>query len=567
MTTSPGSSPPEPVLPASRRKNSQARTIGIASAIWGTSIFLSRIMGLVREQIIGRTLGASREADLYFASFTLPDFLNYLLAAGALSIVFIPMFLEYFQRGDRDGGWQAFSAIANFILVAGSIAIALLMVFARPLAGLVAPGFTEPGEVDTLVRLMRIILPAQFFHVIGGLLSATLQAQDLHLLPAMAPLVYSAGIIVGGLAGAQLGIGADGFAWGVLAGSALGPFALPLYGCLRTHMRWYPILSFANADLRRYLWLSFPIMIGFSIVVVDEWIVKNQASYLAAGVLSELQYGRTLMKVPIGVFGMAAGVAAYPTISRMVAAGNVAQAYGVLCGTVRLMLFATFAAQVCMTLAGFEAAYLIWGMFASRFSVADAQATGTILAFLCLGLGGWAAQTVISRGFYALGSTWLPTIVGTMVAFAAVPLYVLMRRHWGAIGLATASSISILAYVLLLGWLQRRRFEREAAATGTTLHGVPGMLDAALRLAVAAGVAIGIGLAVRVVLVRWLPGTDLVAILVRASVLCALGGGIYLAVARLFGIRELAKFERMLLRRLKLGRPRSPTPAAPPMVS
>jgi putative peptidoglycan lipid II flippase len=451
--------------------------------------------------------------------------------------------------------------------VAGSIAIALLMVFARPLAGLVAPGFTEPGEVDTLVRLMRIILPAQFFHVIGGLLSATLQAQDLHFLPAMAPLVYSAGIIVGGLAGAHLGIGADGFAWGVLAGSALGPFALPLYGCLRTHMRWYPILSFGNADLRRYLWLSFPIMIGFSIVVVDEWIVKNQASYLAAGMLSDLQYGRTLMKVPIGVFGMAAGVAAYPTISRMVAAGNVAEAYGVLCGAVRLMLFATFAAQVCMTLAGFEATYLIWGMFASRFSVADAQTTGTILAFLCLGLGGWAAQTVISRGFYALGSTWLPTIVGTMVAFAAVPLYVLLRQHWGAIGLATGSSISILVYVFLLGWLQRRRFEREAAAKGATLHDVPGMLDAALRLAAAAGIAIGIGLAVRMALLKWMPGTAPVAILVRATVLCAVGGGIYLAVARLFGIRELAKFERMLLRRLKLGRPRSGTPAAPPMGS
>jgi len=298
-------------------------------------------MGLVREQIIGRTLGASREADLYFASFTLPDFLNYLLAAGALSIVFIPIFLEYLERGDQRRGWEAFSVIANFILLAGSIGIALLMVFARPLAGLVAPGFSDPGEVDTLVRLIRIILPAQFFHVIGGLLSAALQAQDRHLLPAMAPLVYSAGIIAGGLVGAHARMEADGFAWGVLAGSALGPFALPLYGCLRTRMRWYLILSFRNADLRHYLWLSFPIMIGFSIVVVDEWIIKNQASYLAEGALSYLQYGRTLMKVPIGVFGMAAGVAAYPTISRIVAAGSVAEAYGVLCGAVRLMLFAT----------------------------------------------------------------------------------------------------------------------------------------------------------------------------------------------------------------------------------
>ncbi len=351
-----------------QRRKSPARTIGIASAIWAGSIFLSRIMGLVREQIIGRTLGASREADLYFASFTLPDFLNYLLAAGALSIVFIPIFLEHLERGDEEGGWLAFSVIANFILVVGSIAIALLMVFARPLMGLVAPGFTNSGEVDTLVRLIRIILPAQFFLVVGGLLSAALQAKDLHLLPAMAPLVYSAGIIIGGLFGAHYGgMGADGFAWGVLAGSVMGPFALPLYGCLRARMRWYPVLSFWNADLRHYLWLSFPIMMGFSIVVVDEWIIKNQASYLSDGVLSYLQYGRTLMKVPIGVFGMAAGVAAYPTISRMVTAGDVVEAYSVLCHAVRLMLVATFAAQICMTLAGFEAAYLVWGLFASRF--------------------------------------------------------------------------------------------------------------------------------------------------------------------------------------------------------
>src|SRR4029079_7833961 len=209
-----------------QRSRSQARTIGIASAIWAGSIFLSRIMGLVREQIIGRTLGASRQADLYFASFTLPDFLNYLLAAGALSIVFIPIFLDHLERGDHKRSWEAFSVIANFILLVGSIGIALLMIFARPLAIVVAPGFTDPGDVDTLVRLIRIILPAQFFHVIGGLLSAALQARDRHVLPAMAPLVYSACIIFGGLVGANYaGWGADGFAWGVLVGSVLGPFA------------------------------------------------------------------------------------------------------------------------------------------------------------------------------------------------------------------------------------------------------------------------------------------------------------------------------------------------------
>ena len=505
-----------------QQRKSQARTIGIASIIWAASIFLSRIMGLLREQIIGRTLGASREADLYFASFTLPDFLNYLLAAGALSIVFIPIFVEYLERDDRDGGWKALSVIANFILVVGTIGIALLMIFARPLTSLVAPGFTEPADVATLVRLIRIILPAQSFLVIGGLLSAALQAQDRHFLPAMAPLVYSAGIIIGGLIGAHYpGMGADGFAWGVLAGSAMGPFALPLYGCIKSRMRWYPLLSFWNRDLRRYLWLSFPIMIGFSIVVVDEWIVKNQASYLAPGALSYLQYGRTLMKVPIGVFGMAAGVAAYPTLSRLVATNRVSEAYGLVCSAVRLMLFVTFAAQVCMTLAGVEAAYLVWGLFSNRFSVADAQATGTLLGFLCLGLGGWASQTVISRGFYAFGSTWLPTIVGTLIAFLAVPLYVVLRQQWGAIGLAIASSVAILIYVLLLGWLQYRRFEWEAAARDTNLKAVPGMLGAALGLAVATGLAIGAGLYLRYLLLQFLPGMQILAILMRATVLCA----------------------------------------------
>ncbi len=370
-----------------KNRASRARTVRIASAIWAGSIFLSRIMGLVREQIIGRTLGASRQADLYFASFTLPDFLNYLLAAGALSIVFIPIFLEYLELGDDERGWEAFSVIANFIVVVGTIGIALLMAFARPLTSVVAPGFTQPGEVDTLVHLIRIILPAQFFLVIGGLLSAALQAQDRHFLPAMAPLVYSAGIIVGGLVGAyHAGLGADGFAWGVLVGSILGPFGLPLYGCLKTHMHWHLILSLRHPDLRHYLWLSLPIMIGFSIVVVDEWIVKNQASYLAQGALSYLQYGRTLMKVPIGVFGMAVGVAAYPTISRTVAAGNVPEAYRALCHAVRLMLVATFAAQVCMTLGGFEAAYLIWDSLPADLALPMLRPRGRFLCICALAL-------------------------------------------------------------------------------------------------------------------------------------------------------------------------------------
>jgi putative peptidoglycan lipid II flippase len=292
-------------------------------------------------------------------------------------------------------------------------------------------------------------------------------------------------------------------------------------------------------------------MVGFSIVIVDEWIIKNQASYLAAGDLSFLQYGRTLMKVPIGVFGMAIGVAAYPSVSRMVASGGIPQAYGVLAHAVRLMLFATFAAQICLTLAGFEMTYLVWGLFASRFTLADAQDTGTILMFLCIGLAGWAAQTVISRGFYALGSTWLPTIVGTVVTAGLIPLYIVLRQNWGAVGLAVASSVSILIYVMLLGWLQRRRFEREAKAKGASLDHVPGMLDTALRLAAATAVAIAVGLVLRPTLIQLLPDNDDLAIVIRGTVLCAVGLGIYIALAWVLGVKELTEVEELAIRELR----------------
>ncbi|WP_244486074.1 murein biosynthesis integral membrane protein MurJ [Bradyrhizobium viridifuturi] len=536
-------------LEGQQHSQRQTRVIGIASMIWGASILLSRVMGLVREQIIGRTLGASRQADLYFASFTLPDFLNYLLAAGALSIVFIPIFVAHLQRGDNARAWTSFSIIANFIVLICMFGIAVLMIFARPLAALVAPGIVDPSEFDTLVRLTRIVLPAQLFHIVGGLLSAALMAQNLHTLPALAPLVYSAGIIAGGLVGIVYpDLGAEGFAWGVLIGSIAGPFAMPLYGCIKSEMRWLPLLPVKDPDLRRYLWLSVPIMIGFSIVIVDEWIVKNQASYLAAGNLAHLQYGRTLMKVPIGMFGMALGVASYPTISELVTTGAVVRAYALLCRAMRLMLLLTFAAQVCLTVAGFEAVYLIWGLAAHRFSLADAQDTATVMAFLCIGLSGWAAQTLISRGFYALGSTWLPTLVGTAIAILMTPAYVMLRERGGAIGLAIASSAAIVLYVMVLGWLQRRRFEREAAIRGTALDESEGMLRVTLLLAVAAVIAIGLGLLARFELLLWLPGVDAGTVLARATILCTTSLCVYIATIWLFRVHELEEIQALLWR-------------------
>jgi putative peptidoglycan lipid II flippase len=455
-----------------------SRQIRIASLIWGVSILLSRVVGLVREAVLGRTLGTSGEADVYWAAFPVADFLNYLLAAGALSIVFIPIFGGYLARGEEERGWEAFSVIATFI---GALLLVFTggLVMAAPwLVPVFTPGF-EGAEAAQWVRLVRIIVPGQIFLVLGGLLSAALQAQDKHTLPALAPLLYTGSIVVGGLITGT----AEGFAWGVLVGSILGPFGLPFIGSVRAGMRWRPILRITHPDLKAYLWRSLPIMLGFSIVVYDDWIITREGSLLPDGVISQLRYAKNLMKVPMGVFGLATGVAAFPTLTRLVAEGKTGEAYTTLTGALKTMLVLAFGAQVVFTVAGADISTVIYG---GKVDPAGHETIGAALAILCVGLWAWAAQTVVARGFYVLGQTWPPTLLGSVVTVAAYPMYVLLAREFGVLGLPVATTVAITTYVVGLIIMLRRRYPgSDGGLLGFFVRTVP---------AVALSIGIGFGL-------------------------------------------------------------------------
>ncbi|MCA9560083.1 MAG: hypothetical protein KC583_16160, partial [Myxococcales bacterium] len=425
---------------------SSRRVIGVASVLWGAGILMNRAIGLIRESVIGRTLGNGRETDLYQTAFELPDFLNYLLAGGVLSIVFIPIFQGHLARDDEDAGWRAFSAIANPLVLLMTLGV-VAMWFATPTLTRLLFDFA-PEDFPTLDRLVRIVLPAQIFHLVGGLLSATLMARDQHRLPALAPLIYTACIIVGGLA---LGpsLGAAGFCWGVLVGSVLGPFGLPLYGAVRQKdFAWNVKFSLRDADFKTYIWRSLPVMLGFSVVAVDDWIVKHHATEVAEGAVARLQYARTLMKVPMGVFGLAAGVAAYPTLARLVAEGKPGEMFATLMRALRLMVVLAAVAGAALAASAEDVATVIWGL--RRFSPTALADIGLYTGLFCLGLWAWSAQMLVARGFYAQGNTWLPTLSGTVVAAAAFPLYGVLAARWDAGGLAVASSAAISAYVAVL---------------------------------------------------------------------------------------------------------------------
>ncbi|MBL8860164.1 MAG: murein biosynthesis integral membrane protein MurJ [Planctomycetes bacterium] len=523
-TDSPAKAPP-----------STARRVGIASLIWGASILLSRVIGLVREGVIGRTLGAEAQGDLYATAFVVPDFLNYLLAGGALSIVFIPIFGAYLARGEEERASQAFSVVANFLLVLLGVATAALWLAMPALAPIAAPGFTA-AQLDDLVWLSRIVLPAQVFHVVGGLLSASIQARDRHALPALAPLVYTLGIIVGGLVGGA-SAGPYGFAWGALAGSVLGPFALPLYGALKYGLRWRWTFSLAHPDLRKYLLRSLPIMIGFSIVVVDDWYLKREGTLLGTGAAAILSYAKTLMKVPMGVFGLAAGVAVFPTLQRLVAEGRRDEMHALLQRTLRNVLMISFAAQVVLTVAGADIVQLVYGR--TKLTLAQVQDVATSLSLVSIGLAAWATQALVARGFYALGNTWTPAVLGTGIAVVSYPFYIWARSSYGLIGLALTSSFAILAYTLALAWLLQRKVAAGAAQPSTfTSFALRALLSLALGI-----------LAGKLALALCGLSDDTLIVALRAGGVSLISLAVFALAAHVLRIEEMRTLAALLARR------------------
>ena len=310
----------------------------------------------------------------------------------------------------------------------------------------VAPGMT--GEQHTLlVELTRIILPAQIFHLLGGLISATLQARDKHLAPALAPILYTGSIVLGGLLLAP-SIGAKGFAWGVLAGSLVGPFGLPLWAAARGGLKWRFQLSLKNQDLRDYALKSIPVMLGFSIIVLDDMLLKHFGSELSSGGISRMQYAKTLMKVPMGVFGLAASVAAYPTLARMLAEGKKTEAMQLINDALRMMMVLAFIAQAVLFAAGAEMAEVIWGR--TRFSSEELMSIGHLTFLFSIGLFAWSGQTLVARGFYARGNTWTPTVIGSAVVVLAFPVYGLLSAVESWAGVRLAGAVLIYFFTLLI---------------------------------------------------------------------------------------------------------------------
>jgi len=418
--------------------------MGAAAAVVAGSVMLSRLLGLGRETLLASMIGVNLEGDLYRQAFAIPDFLNYLLAGAYLTITLIPIMSRHLEGGDKEGANRAFSSVFRFVGLAIIVLTSVMWAVAGPLVSLMFP---EAADHDRLVSLTRLVLPAQVFLVVGALLMAVQYTHRRFVLPALAPIIYNLGIILGGLASSLFGEASpEGFLWGAVVGSALGNFGLQWFGARATGTRLVPVRR-GQSSIGEYLLLALPLMVGQSIAVLDEQFVR-WFGQVEEGATSALSFARQLNMVPIGVIAQAAGVAAYPFLARLAARDDARGLTATTSKAARNTVFVAAAATAALVVLARPLVRLFyqWGAFTAE----DTELVARLLMIYALSVPAWGLHQILSRHFYAKRKMWTPVLIGTVGTMIAVPVWFGLYALSGVEGFAIASVTVMTAYALAL---------------------------------------------------------------------------------------------------------------------
>ncbi len=432
---------------------SHAHTAFTATILLTAAAFGSKIISLVRVKYITHLLGKSPAADAFAAMFQLPDTLTYFLIGGATSITFVTMLTRYRESGREQEGEEALSVILSTMLLVLGTAVVLAEFLAPLYIRTFFPGFNnDPVTFALCVHLTRIILPGQLFFFVGGIFGAVLVARKQFTLQAFAPLIYNIGMILGGVL-LFWKLGVSSIAWGGLAGVILGPFAVNGLGARATGMRVRLHLDFRNRGLHEWVRSALPLIIGFSLVTVDLWIISYFASKVP-GAVAMTNYAKQLFSVPQAV-GQAAGAASLPFLAALAGKdGNVPFAKSVNGSVSRIAAFSLLLTAWIIPLGGPAIDLFFRG---GLFHRSDAGLTALYFDIFSLALCFWSAQAIYARAFYATGNTLTPMLASTAIVVVSLPVYAFLFHVCGVRGLAYASDIGIAMQAIVFAAMLHRR--------------------------------------------------------------------------------------------------------------
>jgi putative peptidoglycan lipid II flippase len=422
----------------------------------------SRVLGLVREQVMAAFFGASHDVtmDAYNVAFRIPNLLRDLFAEGAMSAAFVPTFTAYLTTRGKGEAWRVGNNVLNALIIVTGVLVLLGIVFADPLIRLLAAeSYTDnPEKLLLTVKLARIMLPALVFIALAAALMGMLNSLHHYFVPALSPAMFNVMTIVAAFVLVPMlrPFGIEPITT-MAIGTVLGgvaQLALQWPTLRREGFRFRPGVDWQDPGLRRVLVLMGPGSIGMAATQINILVNTQLATGQGQGAASWLNYAFRLMYLPIGLFGVSIATATLPAVSRHLTGKDVAAARETVTRGISLMLMLNVPATVGLVVLGVPIVRLIFERGA--FNNFDTMATAAALQFYAVGLVGYSVVRIASPIFYALGRSRVPVIVSAIAVLSNAVLNINLVRTMGYTGLALGTSIAALINATILFVLLRR---------------------------------------------------------------------------------------------------------------
>ena len=435
-----------------------ARSAGLI----GAATMTSRILGLVREQVMAYLFGAGNAVDAFNVAFRIPNLVRDLFAEGAMSAAFVPTFTKYLARDGKAAAWRLGSNVLNALFFATVVLVVAGIVFAEPLVWLLASDYAAvPGKFELTVTLTRVMLPFLTLVALAAACMGMLNSLDRYFLPALAPALFNVASITTTIVAVPLLMWAGlptiyAMALGVVTGGVAQLLVQwPALG--REGFIHRAILDPAEPGLRQVLLLMGPGTLGLAATQVNVFVNTWLATGEGTGAVSWLGYAFRLMYLPLGIFGVSIATASLPAISRKAAAGDLAGMRATVSSSLAMMLTLNVPATVGLIVLAHPVVALLFER--GQFTSADTAATAGALVAYAVGLTGYSVVKIASPTFYALGESRTPVLVSVLSVLTNAALNILFVREFGYRGLALGTSLTALLNAGLLMLLLRHRLD------------------------------------------------------------------------------------------------------------
>lgn len=430
--------------------------IAKAAGLVSIATLISRITGYIKDMILAKFFGATGIADTFFVAFRIPNLLRELFAEGSMSSALIPVLTEYHTKQGKEEAKRLVRVIFTFIIIVTGLICLAGIIFAPAIVTAIAPGFLDTHEKFSLtVLLTRVMFPFLLFISLAALIMGALNTKRVFFIPSLAPAMLNIAIIIAVVIFAsRMQQPIVAVAIGVTLGGLI-QFVFQLPSFLKNKYDLKPEYDLRHPGLKKMSILILPATMGMAVAQINIFVSTILASYLPEGSITYLYYSMRLIQFPVGIFGVAMGMAVLPTLSEHAVKGEFGKLSDDFSFALRLLFFITVPAMVGLIALREPIVNILFqrGKFDYFATVGTAQA----LLFYSIGIWAIVGVRVVTASFYSMQDTKTPVKVAVIALAVNIILSVILMKPLKHGGLALANSIaSCVNFVLLFFFLRRK---------------------------------------------------------------------------------------------------------------